>query len=205
MAASRRSQQALAATSAGPKAEAGEPTDAEGSASSPHKALRELMAAKVREKRAASGDTTDAIAAAAQGIVARDLAGNGLPFEELEGYTWDLDEAGRTWQEAGARTFKEYKKKIYDDRVAGCGPPYVLKSSPNVLSLGRRCVVDGYTFVWPPHSMRPYFIKPNGEKIYLRVEDYCPYLDDPGGTSLTMSSAVACACQRASRTAARRR
>jgi len=38
--------------------------------------------------------------------------------------------------------------------------PYVLDSSPNVLSLGRRCVVDGYGWYWPPYSLSPYLIHP---------------------------------------------
>src|SRR5665648_8699 len=33
--------------------------------------------------------------------------------------------------------------------------PYVLDSAPDVLSVGRRCVEDGYTLVWKPYSFNP--------------------------------------------------
>ena len=33
--------------------------------------------------------------------------------------------------------------------------PHVLASTPNVLSLGRRVVVDGYAFCWPAWSYSP--------------------------------------------------
>ena len=33
--------------------------------------------------------------------------------------------------------------------------PYILDSSPDVLSIGRRCVEDGYEFHWKPYSLHP--------------------------------------------------
>ena len=33
--------------------------------------------------------------------------------------------------------------------------PYILDASPDVLSIGRRCVEDGYMFVWKPYSLSP--------------------------------------------------
>ena len=61
--------------------------------------------------------------------------------------------------------------------------PYVLDSTPNVLSLGRRCVLLGYGWYWFPYSLEPYLVHPvTGEHIVMRVEDFCPYLDDPGTT-----------------------
>ena len=51
--------------------------------------------------------------------------------------------------------------------------------------------------------MAPYFIHPTtGEHITLRVEDYCPYIDDHGGTFPTDVAAVANACCCIRRTAA---
>ena len=48
-----------------------------------------------------------------------------------------------------------------------------------MLSMGRRCVLLGYAFYWPPWSLSAYFIHPvTGCRIKLRVEDYCPYLDE---------------------------
>ena len=35
---------------------------------------------------------------------------------------------------------------------------------------------DGYTFVWKAKSNEPYFRRPDGTKIILKVENYVPYL-----------------------------
>ena len=73
--------------------------------------------------------------------------------------------------------------------------PYVLDSSPNVLSLGRRCVVDGYGWYWPPYSLSPYLVHPvTGEYIYMRVEDYCPYLDNHRTHFPDELSSISAAC-----------
>ena len=54
--------------------------------------------------------------------------------------------------------------------------PYVLDSTPAVLSVGRRCVDFGYAFHWPPGSHKPYFVTPKGKRIELVVQDYVPYV-----------------------------
>ena len=55
--------------------------------------------------------------------------------------------------------------------------PYLVKSSPPVISVGMRCVDDGYDFVWRgSKGETPYMIKPNGERIELVVRDCVPYL-----------------------------
>ena len=51
----------------------------------------------------------------------------------------------------------------------------VLEKTPAVLSIGRRCMVDGYSFHWQKFK-NPYLISPNGYKIELEVENFCPYL-----------------------------
>ena len=53
--------------------------------------------------------------------------------------------------------------------------PFVLPSTPAVLSIGRRCLDHGYSFRWPAGKL-PYFITPKGVKVKLIVEDYIPYL-----------------------------
>ena len=52
--------------------------------------------------------------------------------------------------------------------------PYVLPDTPAVLSIGQRCMDEGYDFVWKAYS-RPYLKTPKGEKIYLDVNDIVPY------------------------------
>ena len=54
--------------------------------------------------------------------------------------------------------------------------PYVLESTPAVLSVGRRCQEYGYQFHWPASSSKPYFVTPKGKKIELTVQDHVPYL-----------------------------
>ena len=53
--------------------------------------------------------------------------------------------------------------------------PYVLPDTPAVLSVGQRCVEEGFDFVWESYS-RPYLKTPKGEKVYLDVRDNVPYL-----------------------------
>jgi len=61
--------------------------------------------------------------------------------------------------------------------------PYVLESTPNVLSLGRRVVVDGYSWHWEGYTTQPVMIHPGtGQHIALEVHDFCPYLRDAGDT-----------------------
>ena len=53
--------------------------------------------------------------------------------------------------------------------------PYVLDKAPSVLSVGMRCLKDGYDFVWRAHS-RPYFRLPDGSRIKLEVKDNVPFI-----------------------------
>ena len=54
--------------------------------------------------------------------------------------------------------------------------PYVLECTPDVLSLGRRCVDEGFAFHWDAYSARPTWALPNGRIITLTTEGYIPYL-----------------------------
>ena len=56
--------------------------------------------------------------------------------------------------------------------------PYILDSTPDVLSTGRRCVEDGYAFHWEPYSLNPTIITATGKVVKLISRDCCPYLDD---------------------------
>ena len=53
--------------------------------------------------------------------------------------------------------------------------PYLLRSSPAVLSIGRRCAEEGYGFYWPPKGL-PILETPTGQCLQLEVEGYIPYL-----------------------------
>ena len=46
-----------------------------------------------------------------------------------------------------------------------------------VLSVGRRCVEQGYSFVWEANTT-PYMKSPDGKIVHLVVDGYIPYLVD---------------------------
>ena len=54
--------------------------------------------------------------------------------------------------------------------------PFVLDSTPDVLSIGRRCVEDGWSFYWPPYSLTPIFTSPGGLAIKCRSHGFIPYV-----------------------------
>ena len=51
----------------------------------------------------------------------------------------------------------------------------MMEQTPAVLSIGRRCMQQGYSFHWPA-SKSPYFVKPGGEKIVCDVHAFVPYV-----------------------------
>ena len=53
---------------------------------------------------------------------------------------------------------------------------YVLDDTPSVMSLGKRCMGEGYSFVWPSGKM-PFMITKNGERIDLTIHDNIPFVD----------------------------
>ena len=52
---------------------------------------------------------------------------------------------------------------------------HVLDDTPSVLSLGKRCMKQGYGFVWPPGE-NPFMINPDGKRISLFVNGDIPYV-----------------------------
>ena len=53
--------------------------------------------------------------------------------------------------------------------------PYILPSTPALLSIGRRCMREGYDFIWK-RGEEPYFITPNGHVVVLEVIGDIPYI-----------------------------
>ena len=73
--------------------------------------------------------------------------------------------------------------------------PLVLDSTPNVLSLGRRVVDDGYDWHWLGGTTTPWMVHPiTREVVNLEYEDYCSFLAD-GGTTVPSSMAEAAAAK----------
>ena len=65
--------------------------------------------------------------------------------------------------------------KIHFDEFESTHSPDVLDESPSVLSVGKKCIEEGYSFVWPANGM-PYMISPDNKKIMLEVEGNIPYV-----------------------------
>ena len=53
----------------------------------------------------------------------------------------------------------------------------MLPSTPLVLSIGKRCLEEGYTIVWHAHKA-PYIIDSNGIRHELVVRDNVPHVLD---------------------------
>ena len=53
---------------------------------------------------------------------------------------------------------------------------YVLDDTPSVLSLGKRCMEEGYSCFWPSGKM-PFMTTKLGSRIDLAIHDNIPYID----------------------------
>ena len=74
----------------------------------------------------------------------------------------------------------DHQASVHIDCIDKEVHPYVLPDAPAVISVGMRCIQDGWDFVWKSFS-RPYFKKKDGTKIKLEVRDYVPYLPSRDG------------------------
>ena len=52
---------------------------------------------------------------------------------------------------------------------------HILEDTPSVISMGKRCVDLGYSFVWPA-GKTPFMLDSNGNIIEMAVKDYIPYV-----------------------------
>ena len=74
----------------------------------------------------------------------------------------------------GSATARQVAPLFIDE--LGCNvSPYVLPSTPAVVSMGKRCMYEGYSFVWMD-GKSPYFITPDKRRMRLRVIDDIPYI-----------------------------
>ena len=79
-------------------------------------------------------------------------------------------------------------ESIAQVRVAALGTTseaLVLPSTPMVLSIGRRCMEDGYSFVWEANQ-NPYMKIPEGRIITLFVDGNIPYLTDDASDNVVL-------------------
>ena len=53
----------------------------------------------------------------------------------------------------------------------------LLPHSPSIISLGRLCMLSGFSLHWP-NAKAPYLIDPSGQRIDLVVDNYVPYISN---------------------------
>ncbi len=63
------------------------------------------------------------------------------------------------------------------ENLARSQNPYVLESTLDVLSTGRRCVAEGYAFQWTQRSLHPIATTLDDRIVRLVSRDLCPFLD----------------------------
>ena len=51
----------------------------------------------------------------------------------------------------------------------------LLPHSPSIISLGRLCMLSGFSLHWPT-SKAPYLLDPSGQRIDLVVDNFVPYI-----------------------------
>ena len=64
---------------------------------------------------------------------------------------------------------------VHSDTLSMCLKPYVLPETPAVVTVGRRCMKDGFSFSWPAGES-PFFTRPDGRKVTLHVDNFVPYI-----------------------------
>ena len=76
--------------------------------------------------------------------------------------------------------------KVYIPKLGKVVDPYLVKSTPPVISVGMRCIDDKFDFIWRrSKGEEPYFIDNRGKRIGLTVHDYVPYLADKDDKTIT--------------------
>ena len=90
---------------------------------------------------------------------------------------------------ANGETSSSKQGRVFVPKLGKTIDPYLVRSSPPVISVGMRCVDDGYDFIWRGSKGEPpYMVKPHGERIELVVRDYVPYFANNSKTISTPST-----------------
>ena len=56
----------------------------------------------------------------------------------------------------------------------------LLPNSPPIISVGKRCMIDGYEFHWP-RGQPPYMVTPEDKRIDLVVDNFVPFISSEPG------------------------
>ena len=90
---------------------------------------------------------------------------------------WE-DESPVTLTTANGLTTAAKRVTLPLNNLKGDAIAVVLKNTPAVLSLGRKCMDEGYSFVWKTKE-KPYLLTPDSKRIFLDVVNYVPMLAAP--------------------------
>ena len=94
---------------------------------------------------------------------------------DLEGHPSRISENPINIMTANGPSSADQQIKVNVPSLGIEADPYVLPSTPSVLSIGYRCMEQGFDFIWKA-CCRPYFRDKKGNKIFLDVRDNVPYL-----------------------------
>jgi hypothetical protein len=86
----------------------------------------------------------------------------------------DADEP-LVFRTANGRTEAESTIRIPRKEIGGSLNSYVLQNTPAVVSMGKRCMEVGCSFVWPSGEA-PFLIDPKGRVTVFEVKDNIPYI-----------------------------
>ncbi len=76
---------------------------------------------------------------------------------------------------ANGRISSKDRVGVFLDELPRQVKPWLLESTPPVLSLGKRCMQDGFDFVWKRFEP-PSLVRPDGTISQLKVEGMVPVL-----------------------------
>ena len=121
------------------------------------------------------------------------IADTGCGFDILCGRWVALEDQARqtlipsppTFSGVGGSTAAKMKLQIKSPALGSAVEPYILPNTPDVISIGKRCVEQGWSFWWPPWSKRPILSPPKGKgkPIYLSVHGNIPYVRERASES----------------------
>ena len=101
------------------------------------------------------------------------------------------DEGGMSFMTANGVTQTQEVMNFRPKELNQNSKAYVLEETPAVLSVGKKCMEQGYSFIWlSGRNRNPYMMDDNGECTPLTVRDNIPYikLNDPKGRHEKFSS-----------------
>jgi hypothetical protein len=121
-----------------------------------------------------------------------DIANIGDMTDSMKSSRHDAGDLALVFETANGETACNEMCDYFIKALKSCcaGMAYCMPDSPDVLSIGLRCVELGFGFWWEPYSETPALIPPGatlpkydktgaaGQWVWLETEDYIPYLVD---------------------------